>query len=209
MRSIKRRSSVRPLHDLHSLVDAGLVQSRRCLPARVGLARTLSDAPLTVRADADQLAQVLVALCTVSWLVSCVRDSQVQVTLDELVLDDAAPQRLSATWTAQSLPQRYARICVSNSKQHVGSAAEVPLLDPAAGADQVGEVGLEMRQIREIVSAHRGTFTTRRVQNAGTIFEICLPVVGQSSMDSYAGGESAGLPARQNASARRAAQALN
>ncbi len=172
---LSRESSIQ---SLRPLVEAALARSRALLPAEVGLSSALSDAPLGVRGNARQLEQVLVSLCTVAWLALGAESGRVVVTMDEVILDEVVLDDEAAQLLGGLPPRRYARLCVSNSAQGFDDAVPVANCEPRLpSAPHSEEARLGMTVVREIISAHHGTFTFQHTVDQGTTYEIYLPVV--------------------------------
>jgi len=158
---------------LQPLVEETLGLLRATLPAGVELAATLGSAPLYVRADATQIQQVLMNLCTNAWHALDGSAGRIAVGLNQVSLTAKAAQRLGAL-----APGRYACLWVSDNGCGMDKDTQARIFEPFFTTKSVGQgTGLGMAVVHGIIKAHQGAITVESEPGKGTTFEVFLPVV--------------------------------
>jgi len=173
---------------LRPLVEEAVRLLRPILPALVELEVTLADAPLTVEADATQLQQVVMNLCTNAWHALQGQAGRVTVGLGAVFIDAEAAQRLG-----ELQPGSFAHLWVSDSGCGMDEATRLRVFEPFFTTKPVGQgTGLGLSVVHGIVTAHHGAITVASTPGQGSRFDIYFPLVAEAALvASTAAAESA------------------
>ena len=164
---------------LRPVVEESLGLLRATLPAGVQLDAVLPDAPLSVRADATQLQQVLINLCTNAWHALPEQGGRIEVGCERVVLDEALRQR-----QPELASGAYAHLWVSDNGAGMDAATRERIFDPFFTTKPVGRgTGLGLSVVHGIVRAHEGSIAVDTVPGRGSTFHLYIP-----SPESDAGG---------------------
>jgi len=146
---------------------------RATLPARVELDVMLTDAPLHVHADATQVQQVLMNLCTNAWHALKDGVGRIGVGLDAVVLDAGAAQRLGGV-----PPGPYAHLWVSDTGTGMDAAIRERIFEPFFTTKPVGQgTGLGLSVVHGILTAHHGAIAVDSEPGQGSTFHLYFPAV--------------------------------
>ena len=157
---------------LRPLVEDCLALLRSTLPAGVALEASLCDEALFVMADATQVEQVLMNLCTNAWHSLGGKPGRVAVALAAVELDAAAARQLGAGLT----PGAYARLSVEDDGPGMDAPTRERIFEPFFTTKPVGEgTGLGLAVAHGIIAAHGGVIRVQTAPGQGSTFEIYLP----------------------------------
>lgn len=156
---------------LRPVVEDSLALLRATLPACVTLNEQLADAPIVVHADATQVQQVLLNLCTNAWHALQGQPGSISVALTTVALHH------SMTLPTGTLdPGAYAKLSVSDTGCGIDAATRERIFEPFFTTKPVGQgTGLGLSVVHGIVRSHRGGIGFNSVPGAGTTFDIFLP----------------------------------
>jgi len=158
---------------LRPLVEETLKLLRATLPAGVNIVPQLTDSPLYVSADANQLEQVLMNLCTNAWHAMDGTAGRIDIELDEVMLD-----RESAESLGTLAPGRYVRLSVEDNGHGMDEATRRRMFEPFFTTKPVDKgTGLGLAVVHGIVQAHHGTIDVRSALGEGTTVAVYLPAV--------------------------------
>ena len=158
--------------ELRPLTLECLALLRSTLPAGVTLDTMLSDEPLFVMADATQIEQVLMNLCTNAWHSLGGKPGRIAITLAGVDLDGVAARQLGAGLT----PGAYACLTVADSGRGMDAETRARIFEPFFTTKPVGEgTGLGLAVAHGIISAHGGVIRVQTALGEGSRFEIYLP----------------------------------
>jgi CheY-like chemotaxis protein len=150
---------------------------RTTLPAGVRLEVSLTHTPLHVRADATQIQQVLMNLCTNAWHAMTRGVGVVKVLLSEDTRDAVANHSGSS-----GQPERFAHLCVSDDGCGMDEATQARIFEPFFTTKPVGKgTGLGLSVVHGIVVAAGGWISVDSKVGTGTAFHVYLPVAESSS----------------------------
>ena len=156
---------------LRPVIQDSLALLRATLPARVTLDVQLAEHPLIVHADATQVQQVLLNLCTNAWHAMQGRPGRIGVGLAavELCADVTLP---TGTLGAGS----YAKLWVSDTGCGIDAAMRERIFEPFFTTKPVGQgTGLGLSVVHGIVRSHRGGISLHSTPGHGSTFEVFLP----------------------------------
>ncbi|MDC6169216.1 ATP-binding protein [Paucibacter sp. XJ19-41] len=168
----RRQTQQMHAQPLRPIVEESLGLLRATLPARVALEQRLSDEELCVRADATQLQQVLMNLCTNGWHALSGSTGRLTVGTEHQHLDEAADPRLAR------LPRGdYAHLWVSDTGVGMSEELLARVFEPFFTTKPVGQgTGLGLAVVHGIVSAHHGGIIVDSQPGQGTCFHLYLPL---------------------------------
>jgi PAS domain S-box-containing protein len=146
---------------------------RATLPARVELEVALADAPLHVHADATQIQQVLMNLCTNAWHALEDGAGRIRIGLGGIVLDDGNALRPGG------LPAGpYVHLWVGDTGIGMDAATLERIFEPFFTTKPVGRgTGLGLSVVHGILAAHHGAIEVDSTPGQGSTFHLYLPAV--------------------------------
>ena len=158
--------------ELRPIVEECIGLLRSTLPAGVTLDVALAGEPLFVMADATQVEQVLMNLCTNAWHSLGGKPGRVAVALEAVDLDVARARQLGAGLT----PGAYARLRVEDNGRGMDAETRARIFEPFFTTKPVGEgTGLGLAVAHGIIAAHGGVIRVQTELGQGSSFEIYLP----------------------------------
>ncbi|MCU0958233.1 MAG: response regulator [Hydrogenophaga sp.] len=160
---------------LTPLVEEGLRLLRSLLPAGVRLHASLVDG-LDVMADATQVQQVLMNLCTNAWQSFAGRGGEIAVSLRRRELDATEAEVLGGL-----APGPFACLSVADDGPGMDADTERRIFEPFFTTKAPGEgTGLGLAVVHGIVQAHNGAIAVRSHPGAGTRFDVWLPLLSSA-----------------------------
>ncbi len=161
---------------LRPVIDETLALLRATLPASVRLETRLGDEPLWVQADATQLQQVLMNLCTNAWHALPESRGRIEVGCTRLPAD--APLRGRATDLALAGAGPCAHLWVRDDGEGMDPTTLDRIFDPFFTTKPVGQgTGLGLSVVHGIVRAHHGAVLVDSTPGGGSTFHLLLPLV--------------------------------
>lgn len=171
----------RTVQALQPLVHDALALLRATLSAGVTLDTQLDDAPLAVLADAAQVQQVVLNLCTNAWQAMPDGRGSVQIRLRARQLPQDAPHGAPAVGGTDplALPAgRYARLSVRDDGQGMDAAIRARIFDPFFTTKPVGQgTGLGLAVVHGIVTSAGGAIEVDSTPGRGTTVAVWWPLV--------------------------------
>ena len=157
---------------LEPLLQETLALLRSTMPAGVELVSRLPGTPVLVDADATQLQQVLMNLCTNAWHALPGGAGRIEVGFDAVLLDAEAAANVGAPE-----PGPYAHLWVADSGRGMDEPTRQRVFEPFFTTKPVGQgTGLGLAVVHGIVRSHRGAIAVSSTQGQGSRFEIWLPL---------------------------------
>jgi PAS domain S-box-containing protein len=146
---------------------------RATLPAGVDLDVVLADAPLHVHADATQVQQVLMNLCTNAWHALKDEAGRIQIGLAAVVLGGDHARHPGG------LPGgAYAHLWVADTGIGMDAATRERIFEPFFTTKPVGQgTGLGLSVVHGILTAHHGAIEVDSEPGRGSTFHLYLPAV--------------------------------
>ena len=156
---------------LHTVVGEALRLLRSTLPAMVELELHISaDAP-PVRADATQIHQVVLNLCTNAWHAMPPRGGRIVVTLEACTLN--AEQ---AAANPDLRPGPWVRLSVADDGCGMDARTLDQIFEPFFTTKETGSgTGLGLAVVHGIVRSHEGAIVVRSAPGAGSTFDLYFP----------------------------------
>jgi len=159
---------------LKPIVEETFRLLRATLPAGVDLRQELADTPLYVQADATQLQQVLMNLCTNAWHALGDQGGQIVIGLAAAHIDavDERTGRLDAG--------DYAHLWVQDTGSGMDLRTLERLFEPFFTTKPTGQgTGLGLSVVHGIVEAHHGSITVDTLLGRGSTFHVHLPAASE------------------------------
>jgi PAS domain S-box-containing protein len=167
--------------DVSAVVARAAALTRPALPPGVDLRLRLGDGLPPVRADRDQLRQVLVHLLLNAAEALDSRGGRVEVATGVRACDRAV---LARTVTADALPEgRYVFLSVKDDGCGMDEAVRARIFEPFFSTRFTGR-GLGLAAVLGIVRAHGGGVQVETAPGAGSTFTVLLPVPEPSAVRS-------------------------
>ena len=146
---------------------------RASLPASIVLEVDMPDKPVFVRADATQIEQVLMNLCTNAWRAT---DEDVAAVIKIGVAQRNVIQ--DTLHSVASLPRgSYAHLWVTDTGAGMDAVTRSRIFEPFFTTRPVGQgTGLGLSVVHGIIVAHQGAITVDSEVGKGSTFHIYLPL---------------------------------
>ena len=156
---------------LSPIVDEVLAMLRATLPASIELTNSCNPATSPVLADATQIHQVLVNLCTNAWHALEGKPGHIAVDLAPVTLT----QPLQTLYTALP-PGHYACLSVRDTGVGMDPDTLARIFDPFFTTKPVGQgTGLGLSIALGIVQGHNGAIVVNSYPGQGTTFSLYFP----------------------------------
>ncbi len=167
----RRQRNLLVSQPLRPIVEETLALMRVTLPATVSLDTALAAEPLLVDADATQLQQVLMNLCTNAWHSLPAGRGHIEVGCEPLPADAA---------TTPPRHELQGRPCVHLWVRDDGSGMDAAtrerIFDPFFTTKAVGQgTGLGLSVVHGIVRGHGGAIVVDTAPGRGSTFHVYLP----------------------------------
>ena len=145
---------------------------RATLPTLVELHLRLSDSPLRVSADATQLQQVMLNLCTNAWHAMAGGTGRIVIALDLAWLDEQAAAEVGGL-----APGLHAHVSVSDNGCGMDEATRLRIFEPFYTTKPVGKgTGLGLSVVHGIVVSHGGAIAVQSTPGRGSRFDLYFPL---------------------------------
>ena len=162
---------------LQPVVDEALRLLRSLLPAGARLNTRLVNTPLPVLADATQIQQVLMNLCTNAWQAMGGQPGEITVALRSVELDASQALQLGDIG-----PGAYACLSVADDGPGMDEATQRRIFEPFFTTKAPGSgTGLGLSVVHGIVKAHRGAISVHSVPGEGARFDVYLPLASAAA----------------------------
>ncbi|MBI5768615.1 MAG: PAS domain S-box protein [Verrucomicrobia bacterium] len=158
---------------LHTVVAEALRLLRSTLPPTIQLEPFISPDTPAALADATQIHQVVLNLCTNAWHAMPERGGRIQLTLEPCAVTSEQ---------AAAIPDlhagRYARLIVTDDGCGMEAATLEHIFEPFFTTKETGKgTGLGLAVVHGIMKSHDGAIIVRSAPGQGTTFELYFPAV--------------------------------
>lgn len=168
----RRQTQEMQRQPLNLLVEEALGLLRSLLPAGLKLVTRLPSANLQVLADATQMQQVLMNLCTNAWQSMEGGSGDITVALREVRLDASQALQLGGLVSGA-----YACLSVADNGPGMDVETQRRVFEPFFTTKAPGAgTGLGLAVVHGIVKAHRGAIDLHSRPGEGTRFDVYLPL---------------------------------
>ena len=173
------RMQVQELHTqaLQPVIEETLEMLRAAMPAQVELVVTLPPEPVHVRADATQIQQIVMNLCTNAWHALPAGRGRIDVGLAVEDAVSAAQADAAGTWPAELLEGPRAHLWIADNGSGMDEATRARVFEPFFTTKQVGRgTGLGLAVVHGIVSVHGGAIHVDSTPGVGSRFDLWFPL---------------------------------
>ena len=158
---------------LHVVVEEALRLLRSTLPPLVELQPSISAETPPVRADANQIHQVVLNLCTNAWHALPPRGGHIAITLEPWTVTAG-----QAAANSDLRPGSWARLTVADDGSGMDAATLEHIFEPFFTTKDTGSgTGLGLAVVHGIMKSHEGAVVVRSAVGAGSTFELYFPAV--------------------------------
>ncbi|MDO9436297.1 PAS domain-containing protein [Hydrogenophaga sp.] len=186
----RRQTQEMVLQPLTPLVEEGLQLMRSLLPAGLRLETRLSATGLPVLADATQMQQVLMNLCTNAWQAMEGRGGDITVALSEVRVDASQGLQMGGL-----VGGTFACLSVADNGPGMDAATQQRIFEPFFTTKAPGTgTGLGLAVVHGIVKAHQGVITVQSRPGEGARFDVYLPMGSGPSQEPVAPADVAAAP---------------
>jgi PAS domain S-box-containing protein len=163
---------------LTPLVEEALGLMRSLLPAGIKLVARLPGRSLPVMADATQMQQVLMNLCTNAWQAMDGQQGDITVALREVSLDASKALQLGGVPSGA-----YACLSVADNGPGMDEHTQRRIFEPFFTTKAPGAgTGLGLAVVHGIVKAHRGAIQIQSRPGEGARFDVYLPLASDATL---------------------------
>jgi PAS domain S-box-containing protein len=163
----------RAVISLAPVVEECVSLLRASFPAGVELRRLIRPNLPTVLADATQIHQVILNLCTNAW--HSLGDGHGVI---EIILEPVEISAEQAATVRDLHAGSYVRLAVRDTGQGMDDVIRARIFEPFFTTKPTGQgTGLGLSVVHGIVKSHEGAIAVQTQPGAGTTFELFLPVV--------------------------------
>ena len=161
--------------DISEPVADALKLVRASTPATIEIATRLTSG--IVRADATQIHQVVVNLCSNAMHAMRSRPGRLEISLDRVEVTDSLASEVHNLRTGPAM-----RLTVADTGSGMDAVTLERIFDPFFTTKQPGEgTGLGLAIVQGIVRGHRGAIRVRSTPGSGTVFELFFPIIAATS----------------------------
>jgi len=161
---------------LHMLIKEALTLLRASLPSTIEIRHHLSPDAGAVLADASQMHQVLLNLCTNAEYAMRETGGILEIRLEAAEVDAA-----STPAHANLTPGSYVRLTVRDTGPGIPPDVLARVFEPFFTTKGPGEgTGMGLALVHGLVASHEGAITVASVPGQGATFEVYLPRVAAS-----------------------------
>ena len=165
----RRQPQALVVQPLQPVIEETLSLLRATLPAAVQLDTVITPQSLLVEADATQLQQVVMNLCTNAWQALPLGRGRIEVGLERM-----EPQDGGTTDGAQ------AHLWVTDNGGGMTPEVQERIFDPFFTTKPVGQgTGLGLSVVHGIVRQLRGSISVHSTPGAGSRFDLLLPLAAE------------------------------
>jgi len=162
-----------PIH-LAEVVHETARLAKVTLPPSVDLQTTVIDDSRAVLADATQVEQALLNLCTNAILAIGNGKGHVTIELTSAYLQQPHAGRIGLP------PARYVTLRVSDTGNGMSSDTLARIFEPFFTTREVGQgTGLGLSVVHGIMQTHQGTVDVQSTQGVGSVFTLYFPVTDE------------------------------
>ena len=167
----RRQPLDRRVISLEPIIEESTDLLRASLPASVGLDMEVDAGVPPVLADATQMHQVLVNLCTNAWHALEGQSGRIVVRLKSVALTADSVKPLVGL-----RPGHFVYLSVSDTGIGMDAATRARIFEPFFTTKEPGKgPGLGLSVVHGIVQGHDGAIVVRSQPGEGTVFEIYFP----------------------------------
>lgn len=155
--------------DLSQLVEESLRMVRATIPANISITKTMCSDSLMVRADATQMQQIILNLCTNGYQAMKANGGILEVGIERV---------RAALGVVPEQTTECVRLTISDTGSGIEAHILARIFDPFFTTKRSQEgTGLGLAVVHGLVENHGGTITVESEVDSGTTFTVLLPWV--------------------------------
>jgi PAS domain S-box-containing protein len=159
--------------NLHLIVDEALKLLRPAIPATIEIHQRIDSACEKVLADATQMHQIIINLCTNSFHAMEGKGGVLTIELKQVKVD-----MLTAKFNPNLEEKEYVRLTVSDTGEGMDETTLDRIFDPFFTTKPVNKgTGLGLSVVHGIVRGHEGAIVVSSERNKGTTVHVYLPTL--------------------------------
>ena len=168
--SRESEQSLKPIQ-IHLVIKEVVKMIRASIPANIRMVQDIKNVEALVLADATQIYQVVMNLCTNAYHAISSEDGKIIVSQREIDLDE---KNLLPEFECDA--GRYVLIRVSDTGCGMEKSLLNKIFDPYFTTKKLGDgTGLGLSVVHGIVKKHRGQISVYSEVGQGTVFNVFLP----------------------------------
>jgi PAS domain S-box-containing protein len=172
----RKNEAARVPQRLNGVVGDALRFLRSSLPAMVEIESHIAPETPAVLADATQIHQVVLNLCTNAWHAMPERGGRISVTLEPWIVSAA-----DAAMQPELRPGACVRLTVADDGSGMDAATMDHIFEPFFTTKETGAgTGLGLAVVHGIVKSHDAAIVVRSTVGVGSVFEIYFPAVAHA-----------------------------
>jgi PAS domain S-box-containing protein len=157
---------------LQPILNEALKLLRASIPSTIEIRESIAADSGPVMADATEMHQIVMNLCTNAYHAMREHGGVLEVTLDEVAMDSASASRIPGLEEGRKV-----RLSVRDTGTGMAAASLERIFDPYFTTKSVGDgTGLGLATVRGIVEGCEGAVTVESELGVGTRFEVYFPL---------------------------------
>ena len=162
---------------LQPVIHETMDMLRASMPAQVELRVNLPSEPVRVRADATQIQQIVMNLCTNAWHALPSGRGRIEVGLAAEHVVGAAQADAAGSWPPALRAGARAHLWIADNGCGMDEATRARVFEPFFTTKQVGQgTGLGLAVVHGIVSGHGGAINVESAPGVGSRFDLWFPL---------------------------------
>lgn len=159
--------------DLSLILKESMSLLRSSIPKTIDISLNCQDKPCRIMADATQIHQVILNLCTNAAHAMADNGGKLAVTLEKIIIDVNA-----ASVYPQLLAGDYARLAFADTGHGIDPNIRNRVFDPYFTTKSIGKgTGMGLAVVHGIVKNHGGEISFTSIPHKGTTFELFFPAL--------------------------------
>ncbi len=173
----RRQSQERTPVRLQPVIKEALELMRSTLPSTIEIETDIDERAPAVMANSTQIHQVLMNLCTNAAYAMRGKPGRLSVTLKRVLANKAQPEADDRSPRCEKL-----QLSIRDTGHGMDESTLGRVFEPFFTTKPPGEgTGLGLSVVHGIVRDHHGAITVSSQPGQGSIFDVCLPVLGGST----------------------------
>lgn len=166
---------------LHIIIKEALKLIRPSIPNTIEITKKIDADNDKILADATQMHQVIVNLCTNAWQAMELHDGKLTISTKQVTVDVYGSQKLN-------IPTGdYIKLSISDTGKGIKSEDLERIFEPFYTTKPIDKgTGLGLSVVHGIIENHEGVISVESIEGKGTTFTIFLPIVEMEEEKSQA-----------------------
>ncbi len=162
--------------NIEKIVVEALNFLKRSIPSTIELKQFIETDTEAVMADATQIYQVVINLCTNAYHAMQKEGGTLQVKLESVVI-----KRATTTQFGTLKAGKHLKLTVADTGYGMDAFTQKRIFDPYFTTKEPEKgTGLGLSRVQGIMNSHNGSITVKTLLNKGSEFTVYLPIVTQT-----------------------------